>query len=227
MRSSVASTCGTADCIPKEIRLKPTTRSSSRSHWRHAVGVGLGGDLRAVREPELRGDRPRASRRGRPACSSVGVPPPRKTVDTGTSTVAQHPAGLPDLGDRGLGVGRTGRRRALAELLGGVGVEVAVAAAHRAERARGRRARTAARRRRPAPVGQRPSAGAGSPVGRADGTARHTAVLVSTRLAGERTLSCAASTQALADVTLHSRSGRLRRRTRRSSPCSCPRRRCA
>ena len=66
VRSSVASTCGTADCIPNEIRLKPPSRSRSRSRRVDAVGVGLGRHLGVGGQPELgvdRGDAPRPGRR--------------------------------------------------------------------------------------------------------------------------------------------------------------------
>ena len=66
--------------------------------------------------------------------SRVGVPPPKKTVDAGAGRRAgrgQHAPGLRDLAERLPGVVALLHP---ADLVGRVGVEVAVAAAHPAER---------------------------------------------------------------------------------------------
>ncbi len=99
----------------------------------HAVGVGLGRHLDVGGEAELRGDR--GQHRGEVARAEEG----RRTaaeedrVDRDVA-VAEHASRQPDLGDRGLGVRRARGAGLVAQLLGRVGVEVAVAAPHRAER---------------------------------------------------------------------------------------------
>ena len=135
-----------------------------------AVGVGLGGHLDAGGEAELRGDRgqdrrevTRPEQRRRTAAEEDGD---RQVA------VAQDPPSQPDLRDRGLGVRRPARPGLVAQLGGGVGVEVAVAAPDRAER----HVHVEPERRLPssasAASGSAPSAGAGSPAGSEDGT-RH------------------------------------------------------
>ncbi len=84
MRSSVASTCGTADCMPKEIRLKPTERSSSRSHWATLSGLDSVVTSAPSSNPNSEATAARIAPRST-GFSRVGVPPPRNTVDTGTS----------------------------------------------------------------------------------------------------------------------------------------------
>src|SRR5665647_2399911 len=63
-----------------------------------------------------------------PGGSTVGVPPPTNTAPSG---IGEHPPGQLDLRQEGVRVRHLAR--ATAELARGVGVEVAVAAAHRAE----------------------------------------------------------------------------------------------
>ena len=119
----------------------------------------------------------RRRRRSRPARSSAGEQGRRTAADEDRRHrrrgVAEHPPGQPDLvrgdpGVRRLGHGRGGP----AELERGVGVEVAVAAPDRSRTARAGTAPNGSRaERRPAPPpGATPSAGTGSPGGRADGT---------------------------------------------------------
>ena len=134
----------------------------------HAVGVGLGGDLDPRGEPELRGnggqDRRQVARpeqRRRTAAEEDGL---HREV-----AVTEDPPGQPDLRDRGLGVRRSRGAGLVAELGGGVGVEVAVAAPDRAERhvhVDPERAGAQLGQRR---LRQRPVGGAGSPGGSADG----------------------------------------------------------
>ena len=83
VRSRTASTCGAALCIPKEMRVKPASRS--------AASVGRVDRSRGWprssprRRPPARTRSPIASRiRPRSSAgSSVGVPPPKNTVSTG------------------------------------------------------------------------------------------------------------------------------------------------
>ena len=85
VRSSVASTCGTSDCIPKEIRLKPTWRSSSRSHSATLSGLASVVTSAPGASPNSAAMAARMEPSS-PGGSSVGVPPPKNTVDTGMST---------------------------------------------------------------------------------------------------------------------------------------------
>ena len=84
VRSSAASTCGTADCMPIDMRVTPAAASSVDDGIRHGVGVRLDRDLRAGGDAERLRGRPRACARGRPAAAASGVPPPKKTVRRGT-----------------------------------------------------------------------------------------------------------------------------------------------
>ena len=100
VRSSVASTCGTADCMPKEIRVKPASRRAASDAGVDAVRVGLGRHLGAGRQPELVADRgqhrgqvARRQQRRRAAADEHG-----RRRHAG---VAEHLAGQPHLGDRG------------------------------------------------------------------------------------------------------------------------------
>ena len=129
-RSSTASTCGATDCMPSDTRVKPAARSCSNSSRRGRLRVGLGGDLGVGGQGEVvahrvehrgqAGRRPaaRGFRRRRTRCRPAGGEP--------------KPVG----GQRQLGPQR--RQPAVgvraAQLGGGIGVEVAVAAAGRAER---------------------------------------------------------------------------------------------
>ena len=130
VRSRVASTCGTADCMPNDTRVKPASRSRSRSARSTLSGLASVVTSASGRTPSS--SRTAPSSRARSAGGSrVGVPPPRKTVAAGDVGVAEHPAGQPHLRDRRPGV--RGLRGPAAELGRGVGVEVAVAAAGGAE----------------------------------------------------------------------------------------------
>ena len=118
-----------------EIRLKPAPRSSSRSQSATLSGLDSVVTSAPVGEPELRGDRRQRSRPGRPGSAASAYRRRRRPCDTGRSTSPSTPPGQPYLCDRRLGVRRPRRAgRARPSSLGGVGVEVAVAAPHRAER---------------------------------------------------------------------------------------------
>ena len=85
VRSSVASTCGTADWTPNEMRVKPPSRSSASES-----GETLSGFASVVTSAP--GTRPKVepsawSIRTRSADGSwVGVPPPKNTVSTAGSS---------------------------------------------------------------------------------------------------------------------------------------------
>ena len=71
--------------MPKEIRSKPTWRSSSRSH--SATLSGLASVVTSTSGANPNSAAIAASTEpSSPGRSTVGVPPPKKTVDTGTST---------------------------------------------------------------------------------------------------------------------------------------------
>ena len=133
VRSSVASTCGTADCIPKLTRVKPAAASSAR--LRSSTESGFASVVTSAPGARPQVSRMPASRLARSETGSrVGVPPPKKTVDAGRGSApvaASTRCRLRDLGERLPGVvallhpADLGRR---------VGVEVAVSAAHPAER---------------------------------------------------------------------------------------------
>lgn len=81
VRSSVASTCGTALCIPSETRVKPAARSVASD-----AGVTLSGLASVVTSassasPKVASIAATIAARSA-AASSVGVPPPTKTVET-------------------------------------------------------------------------------------------------------------------------------------------------
>ena len=135
VRSSVASTCGTADCIPNETRVKPASARRREVVGVDRVGVGLGRDLGAVGEtPGVAHRAEHARQVGRPA-ACVGVPPPKKTVDDRAVRAARSSRArrrrTPTSRD---GVAGVVALRDAAQLGRRVGVEVAVAAAHPAER---------------------------------------------------------------------------------------------
>ncbi len=81
VRSSVASTCGTADCMPNETRVKPASAST-----RSDSGVtesGLASVVTSASSARPQAFRMPVSTRARSSAGSiVGVPPPKKTVDT-------------------------------------------------------------------------------------------------------------------------------------------------
>ena len=71
--------------MPKEIRSNPTWRSSSRSQ--RATLSGLASVVTSTSGASPNSAPIAASTEpSSPGASSVGVPPPKKTVDTGTST---------------------------------------------------------------------------------------------------------------------------------------------
>ena len=113
------------------MRVKPASRRAASE-----AGSTLSGLASVVTSAS--GARPNVARTSRRTAarsatgSSVGVPPPKKTVDAGRDPVAEHAPGQRELRAGGA---REGLARAPAGQLGrGVGVEVAVAAAGRAER---------------------------------------------------------------------------------------------
>ena len=159
VRSSVASTCGTADCIPKLTRVKPGRRRARRGCARRpSRGSPRSSPRRRARDPRCSGCR-RAGSRGRRPAAGWGFRRRRTPCRRGAGRSAgrgEHALGLRDLGERLPGVvallhpADLGRR---------VGVEVAVSAAHLAERHvhvdPERRARPSRRRPSPAAARQR------------------------------------------------------------------------
>ncbi|OLT53990.1 hypothetical protein BJF88_00390 [Cellulosimicrobium sp. CUA-896] len=84
VRSSVARTCGTADCMPNETRVKPAAASSASDSG--VTESGLASVVTSASGASPQADRTPSSRRARSrAGSMVGVPPPTNTVDTGRS----------------------------------------------------------------------------------------------------------------------------------------------
>ena len=71
--------------MPKEIRSKPTWRSSSRSQSARLSGLASVVTSTPGASPNSAAIAARTAPSS-PALSSVGVPPPKNTVDTGTST---------------------------------------------------------------------------------------------------------------------------------------------
>ena len=136
-----------------------------------AVRVGLGRDLGAGQDPELVADGGQQLREvaGRQQGRRTAAEEHRGRGDVG---VAEHPAGEPHLCDGRGGVGRL--RGAAAELGGRVGVEVAVAAAHRAERHVQVDPHRAAAEPGVRRCGERPVARDGLPLGQGG---RHAAIL--------------------------------------------------
>ena len=119
--------------MPKLIRVKPASRSAARSQA--ATLSGLASVVTSTSGASPNSAAIAASTDAR----SPGAEQGRRTAAEEDRVhrqvpVAEHPARQPDLGDRGLGVRRARGAGLVAELLGGVGVEVAVAAADRAER---------------------------------------------------------------------------------------------
>ena len=98
-----------------------------------AVGVGLGRDLDVVDEPELRRGAGHDGPEVRGLQQRGGATAEEDRLD-GDVAVAEHLAREADLPDRRFGVRRPAGAHLVTELLGRVGVEVAVAAPHRAER---------------------------------------------------------------------------------------------
>ncbi len=132
VRSRVASTCGTADCTPKLTRLKPAAgerrqaASSTESGFASVVTSAPGA------MPQVRRTAPSIAARSLTG-RMVGVPPPKNTVVAGAPPAPAPRArrGELELGDR---LRRVVALLDPAQLGRRVGVEVAVAAAHPAER---------------------------------------------------------------------------------------------
>jgi hypothetical protein len=82
VRSSVASTCGTADCIPNETRVNPAAASAARLSGDTESGFASVVTSACASSPN-RSRIPPSSAARSPGGSNVGVPPPRKTVDAG------------------------------------------------------------------------------------------------------------------------------------------------
>ena len=102
-----------------------------------AVRVRLGGDLGARRRDRTPRTPPRPRRSGRPARAGSAYRRRRRSTRPGTSRSPSTRRARRISRDGRLGVRRPrrpGRGRRAAQLIGGVGVEVAVAAAHGAER---------------------------------------------------------------------------------------------
>ena len=122
--------------MPNEIRLMPPARSRSRSALDTLSGLASVVTSAPGTSPN---SSPIASTTATRSAggNSVGVPPPKKTDETGRSRSPEDPAGPAYLRNRGPGVRRARGARGrggTAQLLGGVGVEVAVAAPDGAER---------------------------------------------------------------------------------------------
>ena len=81
VRSSVASTCGTALCMPNEIRLTPAARSRSSCSGLTDSGFASVVTSQSSLRSKVSCNR-RRTRDWSSADSSVGVPPPKKTVDS-------------------------------------------------------------------------------------------------------------------------------------------------
>ena len=134
VRSSAASTCGTADCMPIERRVTPAAASVVGDRGGHGVGVRLDRDLGAGREPErvahtVEHPREIARRAGASACRRRRRPCRRGTEGPGVRRARGARARSRPTASSAYVVlpraAQLGRR---------VGVEVAVAAAHAAER---------------------------------------------------------------------------------------------
>ena len=172
VRSSVRSTWSTADCMPKLIRLKPAVRSSWRSQA--ATLSGLASVVISTSSA-----RPNSAGRARQDGAEVGRLQQRRRTSAEEDrvdldvAVAQHVAGEADLADRRLGVRRPAGADLVAELVGGVGVEVAVAAAHAAERHVDVEAERPAAELRPRLVGEQAVLGREVAVGLGGGHGRH------------------------------------------------------
>ena len=111
----------------------PAWRSFLEVPQRHTVGVGLGRDLGVVGEAELRRDRRHDRAQMRRVQQGRRTPAEEDRLHD-RRLVAQHSSGHPDLVDGGFDVRRSRRSVGLAELTGGVGVEVAIAAPGGTER---------------------------------------------------------------------------------------------
>ena len=84
VRSRVASTDSTADCIPKLTRVKPASRSAARSQA--ATLSGLASVVTSAPGASPNSAAIAASTdASSPGPSRVGVPPPKNTVSTGRS----------------------------------------------------------------------------------------------------------------------------------------------
>ena len=103
-RSSTRSTCGAADCIPSDTRVKPASASSAKNSG--DVDSGLLSVVTSAPGASPKVDRTAPSTSpSRCAPSSDGVPPPTNTVSTGRApttdrasdssrcTASSHPSG--------------------------------------------------------------------------------------------------------------------------------------
>ena len=81
VRSSVASTCGTADCMPIETRVNPPAASSASDSGVTESGLASVVTSASGASPK-RSRMPPSILTRSPDLSIVGVPPPTKTVDT-------------------------------------------------------------------------------------------------------------------------------------------------
>lgn len=89
VRSSTLSTCSAADCMPSEIRVKPASRSRAKNSGE--VDSGLDSVVTSASSAKVKCRRAVSSRAASPSPpSSDGVPPPTKTVETGTSPSARR-----------------------------------------------------------------------------------------------------------------------------------------
>ena len=131
-RSSRRSTCGAADCIPSETRVKPASTRPVEERRRRRLRVGSrSSPRRPAASPNV--DRTASSTvASRSAPSSDGVPPPTNTVSTGRGPTTRR--GQLQLAAHRVQPRRPGTAPEPASSDGRVGVEVAVAAARRAER---------------------------------------------------------------------------------------------
>ena len=161
---------GDVDCMPSDSRVKPAARSASSSAG--SVDSGLASVVTSASggEPEPLADRVEQPGE-RPAPSSDGVPPPTKTVSTRRGRRRCGAASArPGRSRRRRRPARTTATRCRPSSSGGVGVEVAVPAAGRAERDVQVERQRAVGHPGVRLAGSEPSAGTGSPSGRVDGT---------------------------------------------------------
>src|SRR6478735_5255057 len=92
VRSRAARTCGTADCMPMERRVTPDAASSAATA--DVTVSGLASTVISAPSATPKVSRTPASMRARsPGGSSVGVPPPKNTVDAGRFPPARWSTG--------------------------------------------------------------------------------------------------------------------------------------
>ena len=82
VRSRTASTCGTADCIPKDTRVTPAAASTARDSGVTESGLASVVTSAPAASPKLSAACARTAARSS-AGSSVGVPPPKNTLCSG------------------------------------------------------------------------------------------------------------------------------------------------